>query len=125
MILSSITFAAKNALVTASYAVPMALTVAILPTSFSLDAFFWGCMGGIARPLALKESWKLWPASIFVGGISATGLDGSKLPWLSPYLTESTGPQFQPFVIGVLGIVIIGTFYDIAKKTKNKFGGGE
>lgn len=125
MILSSISIALKNAAWTAATALPMGFAVSYMPTALSMDALFWGCVGGLCRPLALKEKWQLWPASIVVGGCSAIGLNGSKLPWLSDYISTSTGPQFQPFVIGVCGIVIMGTFYDIAKKTRAKFGGQE
>lgn len=113
----------KNAISTAIYSAFIAVPVAMLPAGFSLDAFLWGCIGGIARPLALKERWQMWPASIIVGGITASWLDGSKVPWISDLMVKSTSPQFQPFIIGTCGILIIGTIYDLAKKTKLKIGG--
>lgn len=123
MLFSSVSIAVKNAATTALTALPIALTVAVLPASFSVEAFFWGCIGGVCRSVAIFEGWKSVCASLAVGGLSAAGLNGAKLPWVSEYINVEAGnSQLQPFFIGVCGIIIIGTIMDIARVTRAKFG---
>lgn len=124
MIISSLSFALKNAIMTAVTAIPVAMTVAFLPASFSIDSFFWGCVGGICRAIAIYEGWKSVAASLIVGGFSAAGLNGTRFPWISEFINSEAGnAQLQPFFIGVCGIIIISAMVDLARKTKIKLGG--